>query len=112
MRTPVRRLSAGQQRRTAIACLFARRARLWLLDEPHAGLDFARNRAMREATGDWIAFLDDDTVVDSGWLCGLQAAWTECPDASAVTGLVLPYELETEAQLLFEGIVVAVVVQK
>jgi len=35
----VRRLSAGQQRRTALACLLARRARLWLLDEPHAGLD-------------------------------------------------------------------------
>jgi heme ABC exporter ATP-binding subunit CcmA len=39
--TPVRRLSAGQQRRTALACLIARRARLWLLDEPHAGLDAA-----------------------------------------------------------------------
>jgi heme ABC exporter ATP-binding subunit CcmA len=39
--SPVRRLSAGQQRRTAIACLIARRARLWLLDEPHAGLDAA-----------------------------------------------------------------------
>jgi heme ABC exporter ATP-binding subunit CcmA len=38
---PVRRLSAGQQRRTALACLVARRARLWLLDEPHAGLDAA-----------------------------------------------------------------------
>ncbi len=36
---PVRRLSAGQQRRTAIACLIARRAALWLLDEPHSGLD-------------------------------------------------------------------------
>lgn len=35
----VRRLSAGQKRRTALACLVARRARLWLLDEPHAGLD-------------------------------------------------------------------------
>ena len=39
--SPVRRMSAGQQRRTALACLVARRARLWLLDEPHAGLDAA-----------------------------------------------------------------------
>ena len=38
---PVRRLSAGQQRRTALACLVVRRAELWLLDEPHAGLDAA-----------------------------------------------------------------------
>ncbi len=38
---PVGRLSAGQRRRTALACLIARRAELWLLDEPHAGLDAA-----------------------------------------------------------------------
>ena len=38
---PVGRLSAGQRRRTALACLVARRAELWLLDEPHAGLDAA-----------------------------------------------------------------------
>ncbi|MGD9704221.1 MAG: heme ABC exporter ATP-binding protein CcmA [Acidimicrobiia bacterium] len=36
---PVSRCSAGQKRRTALACLVARRAELWLLDEPHAGLD-------------------------------------------------------------------------
>jgi heme ABC exporter ATP-binding subunit CcmA len=36
---PVRRLSAGQRRRTSLACLVARRPELWLLDEPHAGLD-------------------------------------------------------------------------
>jgi heme ABC exporter ATP-binding subunit CcmA len=38
---PVRSLSAGQRRRTALACLVVRRAELWLLDEPHAGLDAA-----------------------------------------------------------------------
>lgn len=38
---PVRKLSAGQKRRVALACLVARRAELWLLDEPHAGLDSA-----------------------------------------------------------------------
>ncbi|MFN0091429.1 MAG: heme ABC exporter ATP-binding protein CcmA [Acidimicrobiales bacterium] len=36
---PVGRLSAGQRRRVAIAVMAARRPRLWLLDEPHAGLD-------------------------------------------------------------------------
>ena len=35
----VRRLSAGQQRRAALACLVVRRAELWLLDEPHSSLD-------------------------------------------------------------------------
>lgn len=37
----VHRLSAGQRRRTALAVLLARRPELWLLDEPHAGLDAA-----------------------------------------------------------------------
>ncbi len=32
-------VSAGQRRRTSLACLLARRPELWLLDEPHAGLD-------------------------------------------------------------------------
>ena len=35
----VARLSAGQRRRASIAVLVARRPELWLLDEPHAGLD-------------------------------------------------------------------------
>ena len=50
----VSRLSAGQKRRTALACLIARRAELWLLDEPHAGLDAAGrdelDTTLREAT--------------------------------------------------------------
>ena len=51
---PVSRLSAGQKRRTALACLVARRAELWLLDEPHAGLDAVGrdelDATLREAT--------------------------------------------------------------
>ena len=37
--TQVAKLSAGQRRRCALASLIVRRAQLWLLDEPHAGLD-------------------------------------------------------------------------
>ena len=35
----VRNLSSGQRRRTALAAVVVRRPRLWLLDEPHSGLD-------------------------------------------------------------------------
>jgi GT2 family glycosyltransferase len=72
------------------------------LCEPLVGLDFARNCAMREATGEVLAFLDDDVVVDWNWARGLLRAWGENPDAGAVTGLVLPLALETPAQVLFE----------
>ncbi len=37
--TSVGSLSAGQRRRVALAALVARDPELWLLDEPHAGLD-------------------------------------------------------------------------
>lgn len=46
---PAGRLSAGQKRRAALACLVARRAQVWLLDEPHAGLD-ATGRDELDAT--------------------------------------------------------------
>jgi heme ABC exporter ATP-binding subunit CcmA len=45
---PVRRLSAGQRRRTAIAAMVVRRPELWLLDEPHAGLDQAARDVVDE----------------------------------------------------------------
>ncbi len=54
--TPAGRLSAGQRRRVALAALVARRPALWLLDEPHAGLD----ATSRELLGRLVA----EAVVD------------------------------------------------
>jgi glycosyltransferase involved in cell wall biosynthesis len=70
--------------------------------EPKPGLNFARNRALKESTGQMIAFIDDDVTVDRHWLDGLRRAIAQHPDAAAFTGLVLPSELATEAQILFE----------
>ncbi len=70
--------------------------------EERPGLDWARNRAIKEAKGEIIAYTDDDVVVDPGWVRALAALFAEDPDVMAVTGLVVPYELETEAQILFE----------
>ena len=70
--------------------------------EPHCGLDFARNRAWREARGEFVAYFDDDVTVDPGWLDGYVEAFAEHPDAAAITGPVLPSELLTPAQILFE----------
>jgi heme ABC exporter ATP-binding subunit CcmA len=46
--TAVSALSAGQRRRAALAILVARDPELWLLDEPHAGLD-AEHRDLLDA---------------------------------------------------------------
>ena len=70
--------------------------------EPSTGLNFARNAAIEAASGQLLAYLDDDVVVDRGWLAGLYRVWRDCPDAGGYTGLVLPYRLDTRAQIAFE----------
>lgn len=56
---PVHALSAGQRRRTSLAPVVARRPPLWLLDEPHAGLDSdgrdVLDRVVRAAAADGVA---------------------------------------------------------
>jgi heme ABC exporter ATP-binding subunit CcmA len=53
--TPVGALSAGQRRRVAIAALVARDPELWLLDEPHAGLDAAHRDLLDALVRDAVA---------------------------------------------------------
>jgi glycosyltransferase involved in cell wall biosynthesis len=69
--------------------------------EDRPGLDIARNRALREARGDIVAFCDDDAVPDANWLNALLVNFSH-PRTLCVTGLTLPLELETEAQEWFE----------
>ena len=70
--------------------------------EPRPGLDWARNRAIFECRGDILAFTDDDAIVDRGWVTALADVFAASPEVMAVTGLVVPYELETDAQQIFE----------
>ncbi|HEY8468970.1 MAG TPA: glycosyltransferase [Longimicrobiales bacterium] len=65
------------------------------------GLDRARNRGIRAARYEIVAFTDDDARVDAGWLREIAAAFAD-PEVMAVTGFVAPLELDTEAQRLFE----------
>jgi len=69
--------------------------------EPRPGLSVARNTGIRHSTGDIIAFTDDDVSVHPDWITRLQQSFQDSK-VMAVTGLVLPGELETEAQLIFE----------
>ncbi len=48
LRTGAAKLSAGQRRRVALAVLVARAPELWLLDEPHAGLDASARSLLNE----------------------------------------------------------------
>lgn len=66
------------------------------------GLDFGRNRALAETESDWLGFIDDDAVVDFGWLRALAEGIAETSAAGGFAGPILPLMLETEAQLRFE----------
>ena len=70
--------------------------------EPRPGLDWARNRAILEAKGEIIAYTDDDVVVDPNWVSALVKSFHENPQAMGITGLVVPFEIETKAQEIFE----------
>ena len=70
--------------------------------EPRPGISAARNRGVAVATGEIIAFTDDDVQVHPGWLSALGRRFARQPHVSVVTGLVIPLELETQAQIFFE----------
>lgn len=59
------------------------------LAEQRRGLAAARNAGAHAASGDVVAFTDDDCVPDSGWIAALDAAFAEVR-LSAVTGPMLP----------------------
>lgn len=65
------------------------------------GLNRARNRALREAQSEIVAFIDDDAIPDPKWLHSLTRNFSD-PMVAMATGLTMPLELETEAQELFE----------
>lgn len=53
-----------------------------VVHEDKLGLSNARNRAIREARGEYLVFIDDDETPDRDWLCALERlVETHAPDA-------------------------------
>jgi GT2 family glycosyltransferase len=61
---------------------------LTLIRQVNAGPSAARNTGAERAKGEYLAFTDDDCLVDPGWLAALAAVWAESPDCM-VGGLTL-----------------------
>jgi GT2 family glycosyltransferase len=70
--------------------------------EPRPGISAARNAGLRVARGEIVACTDDDVEVDGGWLHAIAERFVRDPDLVALAGLVVPHELETDAQVHFE----------
>jgi glycosyltransferase involved in cell wall biosynthesis len=71
--------------------------------EPLPGLSRARNRGVREARGEVLAFIDDDVIADRGWLRNVVLGFTRAASVGCVTGFVPAAELDTPAQAFFDG---------
>jgi GT2 family glycosyltransferase len=70
--------------------------------EDCAGLAIAHNRGLLEVTAPFVAFTDDDVRVDPHWLTEIVRGFRVSDRVACVTGLILPSELETQAQAWFE----------
>lgn len=60
------------------------------LFEGTQGKSHALNRILREATGQWIFFLDDDVIVDANWMQNMTRAVAAHPKAAILGGPILP----------------------
>ncbi|HLL65285.1 MAG TPA: glycosyltransferase [Micromonosporaceae bacterium] len=80
----------------------AARGHIEYLVEPAPGLSRARNRAVAASPGEILAWIDDDEVADPYWIVEVARALARHPEADVISGVIVPAELETPAQLWFE----------
>lgn len=70
-----------------------------LLRQPHSGASAARNTGVDHASGEFVAFTDDDCLPDRGWLRGFLEVFDSTPDclAGGQTINYLPRNLASSA---------------
>jgi len=77
--------------------------RVRYVSEPRLGLSRGRNRGLRAAAYDIVAFVDDDVIVDRHWLTGLAAGFARADDVAVVCALVASGEIRSRPQAWFDN---------
>jgi GT2 family glycosyltransferase len=85
-----------------VAQRFSERPEVRYLREDRPGTSRARNLGLRAATSEFVAFVDDDVLVDPGWAAAITQPLMGDDRVACVTGLVVAAEFETDAQLWIE----------
>ncbi|HWD70965.1 MAG TPA: glycosyltransferase [Actinomycetota bacterium] len=88
--------------REMVAERFGDDPRVRYLLEPTPGASAGRNCGLRAASGEVVAFVDDDVLVDRLWLRSLVLGFQAAPGVACVTGMILPAELDTQSQVWIE----------
>ncbi len=88
--------------RSLVTARAADEPRLTYVREATPGLACAHNAALPHLTAPYVAFTDDDVVVDPWWTARLAATFRADPRVACVTGLIVPAELCTPEQWWIE----------
>lgn len=73
-------------------------------EETKPGLSNARNKGVVESSQTIISFTDDDVEVHKDWAFRIWEAFENNKKLYAITGLVLPKELNSPAQVLLRNL--------
>jgi GT2 family glycosyltransferase len=86
-----------------IADRYAPTGRARYVLEKIPGLGRAHNTGVAHAQGAILAFTDDDVIVDPNWISSIVANFASSERIGCVTGMILPAELRTRAQVWTES---------
>jgi glycosyltransferase involved in cell wall biosynthesis len=93
---------SSDETRIFIEANFSENRNIRYFRENVPGLAIAHNRALVEINSSIVAFTDDDVLVDKNWLKHIVLNFQRDSEVVCVTGMILPYELETLPQLWIE----------
>jgi GT2 family glycosyltransferase len=94
--------NAGVKDETRALALNHPDPRVRFVSEPRPGVSRGRNRGLRAAAYDLVAFIDDDVIVDAAWLTGIAGGFARAADIALVCALVPTGEIRTRTQAWFD----------